>query len=109
MLDKGFSHLVCPSPAQVPLYSLATLQGQWLQQSGLDIYAGRLQQPCDKLPRHSSFSLALYGHRWCHAMELWSDLALELVRLKPHKSRFFQRGLFALSLMQQGFDNLVPL
>jgi hypothetical protein len=42
-------------------------------------------------------------------MDLWSDLAFELIRLKPHKSRFFQRGLFALSLMQQGFDNLVPL
>lgn len=90
-------------------YSLATLQGQWLQQSGLDIYAGRLQQPSDKLPRHSSFSLALYGQRWCHGMELWSDLAFELIRLKPHKSRFFKQGLQAFSLMQQAFDHFVPL
>ena len=90
-------------------YYLATLQGQWLQQSSLDIYASRLQQTCDKFPRHSSFSIALYGHRWCHAMDLWSDLAFELIRLKPHKFRFFQRGLFALSLIQQAFDNLVPL
>jgi len=91
-------------------YSLATLQGQWLQQSSLDIYAGRLQQPCDKFPRHSSFSLALYGHRWCHAMDLWSDLAFALIRLKPHnKSRFFQRGLQAFSLIHQAFYSLVPL
>jgi hypothetical protein len=84
-------------------YSLATLQGQWLQQFGLDIYVGRLKERCDKFPHHSSFSLALYGHRWRHAMELWSDLAFELILLKPHKSFFFRRGFQALSLMQQAF------
>ncbi len=37
------------------------------------------------------------------AMELWSDLAFELILLKPHKSSFFQRGFQALSFIQQAF------
>jgi hypothetical protein len=41
-------------------YSLATLQGQWLQQSSLNIYAGRLQQPCDK-GSISVLSVALFA------------------------------------------------
>jgi hypothetical protein len=34
-------------------------------------------------------------------MELWADLALNLINLKPHKRLFFQRGFQALSLMKQ--------
>jgi hypothetical protein len=34
-------------------------------------------------------------------MELWADWALQLMALKPHKRLYFQRGLQALSLMQQ--------
>ncbi|MFN5514783.1 MAG: IS4 family transposase [Cyanobacteriota bacterium] len=84
-------------------YSITTLHGQWLQRANLDMYAGRLQEESDKYPKHSSFSLALYGQRWRVAMEIWSDLALQLILLKPHKALFFQRGLHALSLIQQGF------
>jgi len=46
----------------------------YLPLDGMSIRDSRLQQPCDKLPRHSSFSLALYEYRWCRAMDLWSDL-----------------------------------
>jgi len=34
-------------------------------------------------------------------MELWADWALNLIALKPHKQLYYQRGLSALSLMQQ--------
>ncbi len=34
-------------------------------------------------------------------MELWADLALGLIALKPHKRLYFQRGFHALSLMKQ--------
>ncbi|BAZ89978.1 hypothetical protein NIES932_14630 [Raphidiopsis curvata NIES-932] len=34
-------------------------------------------------------------------MDLWADLALSLIDLKPHKRLFFQRGFQALSLMKQ--------
>ena len=82
-------------------YSLATMQGQQMQKLGIEIYAGRIQEPQDKTPRQSDFSFGLYGQRWIDAMELWADWALNLIALKPHKRLYFQRGFQALSLMQQ--------
>lgn len=82
-------------------YSLATLHGQEMRKFGIDIYAGRINEHTDKTPRQSNFSLGLYGQRWIYGMELWKDWVLSLIALKPHKSLYFQRGFYALSLMQQ--------
>ena len=82
-------------------YSLATMQGQQMQKLGIEIYAGRIQEPQDKTPRQSDFSFGLCGQRWIDAMELWADWALNLIALKPHKRLYFQRGFQALSLMKQ--------
>ncbi|NER82039.1 MAG: hypothetical protein F6K42_21255 [Leptolyngbya sp. SIO1D8] len=41
------------------------------------------------------------GQRWIHGMALWSDWALRLIALKPHKRLYFQRVFQALSLMQK--------
>jgi hypothetical protein len=82
-------------------YSLATMHGQRMKQLSIEIYAGRIQQHQDKYPRQSNFSFALYGQLWMYGMELWADLALNLIALKPHKRLFFQRGFQALSLMKQ--------
>ena len=43
------------------------------------------------------------GQRWIFSMNLWPQAAVQLMALKPHKRLFFQRGLQALSLMQQAF------
>jgi hypothetical protein len=82
-------------------YSLATIHGQWVKKLGIDIYAGRINEHTDKTPRQSEFSLSLYGQRWIYGMELWNDWVLSLIALKPHKRLYFQRGFYALSLMQQ--------
>jgi Transposase DDE domain len=82
-------------------YSLATIHGQWVKQLGIEIYAGRMNEHKDKTPRQSEFSLSLYGQRWSYGMELWSDWVLSLIALKPHKRLHFQRGFYALSLIQQ--------
>lgn len=82
-------------------YSLATVQGQQMQKLGVEDYAGRIKTHHDKAPRHSDFSYALYGQRWIYAMEIWAEWALSLMALKPHKRLYFQRGLQALSLLQQ--------
>ena len=82
-------------------YTFATLYGQRLRQLRIDHYAGRLQEHSDETLRHSHFSLGLYGQRWLHGMEIWADWAAQLMALKPHKQLYFQRGLHALSLMQQ--------
>jgi hypothetical protein len=50
--------------------------------------------------RHSTFWVGLYGFLWIGAMEFWSDLAIALVRLKPGKLPYFQRGLRAMTLIQ---------
>jgi hypothetical protein len=82
-------------------YSLATLQGQWMRQFSIDVYAGRINEHQDKTLRQSDFSLGLYGQRWKYGMELWNDWVLRLIALKPHKRLYFQRGFYALALMQQ--------
>jgi hypothetical protein len=82
-------------------YSLATMQGQQMKKLGIDIYAGRIQSHKDHTPPQSDFSFGLYGQRWRYGMELWADWVLSLVALKPHKRLYFQRGFYALSLMQQ--------
>jgi Transposase DDE domain len=82
-------------------YTLATIHGQWLKKLGVEIYAGRSEEHRDKTPRQSEFSLSLYGQRWIYGMELWNDWVTSLIALKPHKRLYFQRGFYALSLMQQ--------
>jgi Transposase DDE domain len=82
-------------------YSLATIHGQRMKKLGIEIYAGRIQQHNEQTPRQSDFSFSLYGQLWIYGMELWSDLALKLMALKPHKRLYFQRGFQALSLIQQ--------
>jgi hypothetical protein len=82
-------------------YSLATMHGQRMKNLKIEIYAGRIKQHKDRYPRQSDFSFALYGQLWIYGMELWGDLAAALMALKPHKRLFFQRGLNALSLIQQ--------
>lgn len=84
-------------------YSWATMQGQWMRQLGIELYAGRINEHQDKTLRQSDFSLGLYGQRWIYGMELWNDWVLRLIALKPHKRLYFQRGFYALSLMQQTF------
>lgn len=82
-------------------YTLATWQGQWIRKSGIDTYAGRIQEHQDKTLRQSDFSLGLYGQQWQYGMILWADWVLQLIALKPHKRLYFQRGFYALSLIQQ--------
>lgn len=77
------------------------MHGQQMKNLGIEIYDGRIKKHQDTTPGHSDFSFALYGQLWIYGMELWADLALSLMALKPHKRLFFQRGFQALSLMKQ--------
>jgi hypothetical protein len=82
-------------------YSLATMHGQQMRQLRIEVYAGRLNEHQDKMPRQSDFSFGLYGQRWLYGMDLWADWAYRLMALKPHKRLYFHRGFVALSLMKQ--------
>lgn len=82
-------------------YILAIMQGQQMKKLGIETYAVSIQQHENKYPRQSDFSFSLYGQLWIYGMELWADLALNLIALNPHKSLFFQRGFQSLLLIKQ--------
>ena len=81
-------------------YSLVTCAGQVFKKIGVDRYVSRLKEQERHYPRHSEFGMGLYGYAWCYGMELWPDLAWALMALKPHKFRFYQSGLSALSVVK---------
>jgi len=81
-------------------YSCAVLAGRNWRSMGLQKYIGRLQQLKRIQHRHSAFWLGLSGHLWVGAMEFCSDLAASLMRLKPQKLPYFQRGLRAMAFIQ---------
>lgn len=81
-------------------YTSATLSGRNSRQMGLLKYVGRLKELQRLHRRHSAFWVGLYGQLWVGAMEFWADLAHELMRLKPSKLPYFQKGLRAMALIQ---------
>jgi hypothetical protein len=82
-------------------YSLATLEGALLKVKGVASDLGRCHREQHRqYPRQSDFALGLARYRWQQGMESWPALALELMALKPHKRRYFQQGLAALSYIQ---------
>ena len=81
-------------------YTLATLQGKYLQDLGVSEYICRPTEPDRLTERHSFFWMGLHGPDWVQSLTIWSDLAFALISLKPHKSLYFQRGLNAKSLIQ---------
>lgn len=83
-------------------YTCATLQGQKLKLGGIQKYIGRLTE-CRRSPRrHSSFWIGLYGLSWVIGMEFCQEIVAELMRARPNKLPFFQRGLRAMSLIRSG-------
>jgi len=84
-------------------YSCAVFSGQKLRQMGVQKYVGRLQELKRYYRRHSAFWIGLYGYLWVGAMEQWTTLATLLMRLKPSKLPYFQKGLRAMTLVQSAF------
>lgn len=81
-------------------YSCAILSGRKTRRIGLQKYVGRLQHLKQIHRRHSAFWVGLYGCLWVGAMEFWDSLAAQLMRLKPNKLPYFQKGLRAMTLIQ---------
>ena len=74
-------------------YTITSLQGLKIKELGQQKYINCLQEVGRLGKRHSNFWIAAYGQLWIAAIEQWSDLAQELMRNKPHKMPFFQKGL----------------
>lgn len=82
-------------------YTVATLYGRHLRDTGVEGYAGCIQEYINQPLRVSDFHVGLYGYAWIFSMALWTDFVMPLLALKPHKRLYFQRGFDALSLMRQ--------
>lgn len=80
-------------------YTWATAQGQAIKQKGVQKYVCRVRELSRSSRRHSTFWVGLYGSLWVAGMEVWNTLATQLMRLKPHKLNYFQRGLRAMDLI----------
>jgi hypothetical protein len=84
-------------------YTCAGLQGQIIKSKGQQRYVGRLKELKRMTRRHSNFWVGLYGQMWIAALESCSDWMRNLMRIRPHKRTFFQRGLKAMALIQEAF------
>jgi len=84
-------------------YTCASLQGQKIKKLGQQKYINRLKELNRSIQRHSNFWVGLYGQMWIAAMECCTEWLAELMRIRRNKLPFFQRGLRAMSLIQQVF------
>lgn len=84
-------------------YTCAIRSGEKFKQKGVQNYICRVQELQRTYRRHSNFWVGLYGQLWVDSMDIWSELATELMRLKPNKLNDFNRGLQAMRLIQSTF------
>ncbi len=81
----------------------AWLQGQRTQFQRQQPYVCRSQEKGRTRKRHSNFWIGLYGQNWIvafHECQVWVE---ELIGSIRNKQSFYQRGLKALSFIQQAF------
>jgi hypothetical protein len=55
------------------------------------------------LTRNSNFWLGLYGDVWIIAKDFVGRWVEELMRANPNKLPFYQKGMKAMSIIQQAF------
>ncbi len=81
----------------------AWLQGERTVLQRQQSYICRPQEKRRTRKRHSNFWIGLYGQNWIvafHECQVWVE---ELIKSIRNKQSFYQRGLKALSLIQQAF------
>ena len=84
-------------------YTCSTLKGSAIASANQQKYVGRLRKVKHSVTKNSRFWLGLYGQVWIIGIKFLSDLVEKLMSLVPHKLLFFQRGLRAMSIVQQAF------
>ena len=79
----------------------AWLQGERTVLQRQQSYVCRPQEKGRTRKRHSDFWIGLYGQNWIvafHECQVWVE---ELIKFIRNKQRFYQRGLRAMTLIQQ--------
>jgi len=62
----------------------------------------RLRNVKHVVTKNSNFWLGLYGSLWIQSQTFVQDWVQQLMRLNRNKLPFYQKGLRAMELMQQG-------
>ena len=84
-------------------YTFSTLKGRAIKFSGQQKYIGRLRKIKQFLTKNSNFWIGLYGDVWIIAKEFVGQWMEELMRANLNKLPFYQKGLRAMSIIQQAF------
>ena len=80
-------------------YLSATIEGQLINQKGIQKYVGRVKETGRTERRHSCFYVGLYGHTWVNFVSNCGALVEELLKLAPNKLTYYQRGKRAMQLV----------
>lgn len=83
-------------------YTFSTLKGQSILNQGQKEYMNRLRNVKHVVTNNSNFWLGLYGSLWIQSQTFVQDWVQQLMRLNRNKLPFYQKGLRAMELMQQG-------
>jgi hypothetical protein len=83
-------------------YTVSSLKGQSIRFKGQKEYLGRLRTVKQKMTKNSNFLIGLYGQTWIITQIFVKDWVEKLMRLNRNKLPFYQRGLRAMKLIQQG-------
>ncbi|MGD1702728.1 hypothetical protein ACP6PM_23370, partial [Dapis sp. BLCC M229] len=73
--------------------------GKLIKKSGYQNYICRLTELRRKDKRHSNFWVGMYGELWVMAWEYLVELVTDLMNFNPQKKSKYQRGLKALSIL----------
>lgn len=84
-------------------YTFSSLKGHLIKARGQQRYIGRLRKIQQSLTRNSNFLLGLYGDIWIITKEFVEQWVEELMRLSLNKLPFYQKGLRAMTIIQQAF------
>lgn len=82
-------------------YTSSIRIGKIIKACGQQKYVGRSRKINQFITKNSNFLLGLYGNRWAIVKEFVGELVEELMRLNPNKLLFYQKGLRAMTIIQQ--------
>jgi hypothetical protein len=84
-------------------YTFSTLKGKIIKSLGQQKYIGRERKFKQSKTKNSNFWLGLYGDVWIISKEFVAEWVEELMRLNLNKLPFYQKGLRAMTIIQQAF------
>jgi Transposase DDE domain len=84
-------------------YTCSSLKGFAIKSKSQQKYIGRLRKVQQSLTKNSNFWLGLYGDVWIIARDFVAQWVEELMRVNPNKLPFYQKGLRAMTIIQQAF------